>query len=371
MNQTDPTAAIHLSRDQLAALLAHHADVLAANLRTDGTTGLPENSAGIKRAAELLDLHAEHLTAETECAPVTELLDSILAFPAYREAWLTSAVQQPAAVSAVVSPPTSRAAVLLEAAAALTGRHCSPESVDIVRRLIDERLCTDCQGYGQTVEDKPDGGIVRRCRGCNGKGLRRLADEAQQQPDTETPTDQGTLRDRIAEALEREDAHNAGYDHGFCSQYGVDSETDGFVDAVLAVLLGPIPQDANTATWTAIRAIQLMNEASREREEHRLALSQALGLGTGAPWEAIHERVTVLRRLAGEQPAAEGACQTPDYVDGPCHCPGCDPNAHRPQQPAAADDEETRCTCADAGDCFAPAGHYADCPLAEPAPPSV
>lgn len=29
-------------------------------------------------------------------------------------------------------------------------------------------------------------------------------------------------------------------------------------------------------------------------EEHRLALSEALGLGTGAPWDAIHDRVTEL-----------------------------------------------------------------------------
>ncbi|MGW5477657.1 hypothetical protein [Streptomyces sp. NPDC004008] len=127
MNQTDPTAALHLTRNQLAALLAHHADVLAANLRMDGTTGLPENSAGIKRGAELLDLHAEHLTAEEECAPVSELLDSILAFPAYREAWLTNAVQQPAAASAVVSPPTDRAALRDRIAAAIWAQYSDAE----------------------------------------------------------------------------------------------------------------------------------------------------------------------------------------------------------------------------------------------------
>ena len=70
-----------------------------------------------------------------------------------------------------------RTAILREAATALTGRHCSPESVDIVLRLIDERLCTGCQGYGQTSTPTPDGGIVRRCKPCNGKGLRRLAAE--------------------------------------------------------------------------------------------------------------------------------------------------------------------------------------------------
>jgi hypothetical protein len=65
-------------------------------------------------------------------------------------------------------------------------------------------------------------------------------------------TDRAALRQRIAEALGREDAHNAGYDHGFVSQYGVDAETDGFIDAVLAVLPEPAdraaecPQCGNT-----------------------------------------------------------------------------------------------------------------------------
>jgi hypothetical protein len=49
------------------------------------------------------------------------------------------------------------------------------------------------------------------------------------------------LRDRIAHALEREDALHWGYDHGFADSYGTDAETDGFVDAVLAVL--PAPAD--------------------------------------------------------------------------------------------------------------------------------
>lgn len=35
-----------------------------------------------------------------------------------------------------------------------------------------------------------------------------------------------------------------------------------------------------------------------EVEAHRLALSQALGLGTSAPWEAIHERAAELHRGA-------------------------------------------------------------------------
>lgn len=36
---------------------------------------------------------------------------------------------------------------------------------------------------------------------------------------------------------------------------------------------------------------------------HRLALSEALGLGTGAPWDAIRDRAAELRRLADEAQA--------------------------------------------------------------------
>jgi len=64
---------ITLNRDQLAALLAHHADTLAAQLRTDTA-----RDAWI--AAERLDAHALALTADQEAPAVAELLDSMLTF---------------------------------------------------------------------------------------------------------------------------------------------------------------------------------------------------------------------------------------------------------------------------------------------------
>jgi hypothetical protein len=68
---TSQPAQITLTRDQLAALLAHHADVLAAQLR-----------AGAARdnwiAAERLDAHAVALTAAEESPAVAELLDVML-----------------------------------------------------------------------------------------------------------------------------------------------------------------------------------------------------------------------------------------------------------------------------------------------------
>lgn len=52
--------------------------------------------------------------------------------------------------------------------------------------------------------------------------------------------------------------------------------------------------------------MSFMPPAGSAVEARRLALSEALDLGTGAPWDAIHERVAELRRLAAA-PAAVSA----------------------------------------------------------------
>lgn len=64
--------------------------------------------------------------------------------------------------------------------------------------------------------------------------MREIRDQLGHVRPDPAPADE--LRNRIACALEREDARNWGYDHGFENRYGVDNETDGFVDAVLAAL---------------------------------------------------------------------------------------------------------------------------------------
>lgn len=86
--------------------------------------------------------------------------------------WLVALVgeHRPAARDALV-----RTAALTEAGVALAARHCCPESVDLVHHMINHQLCPDCEGYGQTVTDMPDGGIIRRCRTCNRAGLVPLA----------------------------------------------------------------------------------------------------------------------------------------------------------------------------------------------------
>lgn len=88
---------------------------------------------------------------------------------------------------------------------------------------------------------------------------------------------------------------------------------------------------------------------------------------------AIHAATARIRAAldgAEQQPAAEAeqddtvhAC--PGRWGGPnCRCFDAEP-APGEQQAAAADGEETRCTCGDAGDAFVPLGHYRDCPLAD------
>ena len=100
------------------------------------------------------------------------------------------------------------------------------------------------------------------------------------------PTGQAALRDWIARALEREDAINAGYDHGFAGSYGADAETDGFVDAVLAVLQPP-----------ADRAAVLLEVADRF---DGMPEAQAPALQKGITWATSE-----LRRLAAETPQPE------------------------------------------------------------------
>lgn len=132
------------------------------------------------------------------------------------------------------------------------------------------------------------------------------------QPETAAPS----LRDRIAHALEREDAINAGYDHGFVSSYGVDPETDGFVDAVLAVL--PAPVDRAGA----------LTEAERTMLVYALDQAQERIWSEGGFTAEDQAAVDSLRRLAAEAHTGEtctncrGSGLDPRY-NGEFDCPDC------------------------------------------------
>ncbi|MEU1071874.1 MULTISPECIES: hypothetical protein [unclassified Streptomyces] len=58
-------------------------------------------------------------------------------------------------------------------------------------------------------------------------------------------------------------------------------------------------------------ALETIRRLVRAARENRLALSQALNLGTGAPWDAIHERVDELRRLAAEAQQQDAPAKRP------------------------------------------------------------
>lgn len=143
-----------------------------------------------------------------------------------------------------------------------------------------------------------------------------------------------TLRDRVAEALyERERPPR---DPHWPDVYACDREVfEAQADAVLAAILGPIPVGADTATWTTIRAIQLMNEAGQQRDAvlavlptggrarvsevegdegdelvcvDECGLCDACGMEPfGTPAEGWREAARFLRRTARESSDRQGA----------------------------------------------------------------
>ncbi|GGV46090.1 hypothetical protein [Streptomyces spectabilis] len=90
-----PADSVTLTRGQLAALLAHHADVLAARWHAVA----PGAGAWEVAAAYSLRGHAAELTADEETPAVRELLVSVLTF---------NAEQQPAAVPPVLADAERR-----------------------------------------------------------------------------------------------------------------------------------------------------------------------------------------------------------------------------------------------------------------------
>ncbi len=192
---TPPPDRLTLSRGELAALLAHHADVIAARWRT-------ADGPGAWLAASTLDSHADELTADEETPAVRELLDSVMSFdaeqqpaaalsapadaglrdriaealmqwaegnndPKYaayrRSATVTkNAYSRADAVLAVLPAPTARAAVL------------SAEERQFLTFALD--LAFDRMVSDDGFTDADDAALAK---------LRRMADEAQQAAEPE------------------------------------------------------------------------------------------------------------------------------------------------------------------------------------------
>jgi len=168
---------------------------------------------------------------------------------------------------------------------------------------------------------------------------------------------------------------------------------DDVADAVLAVL--PAPADDAAGVAEAIRSFPFDNfgmddisfalEDDPEAQEWVPALADAVLAVLPAPADraAIYREVADRLAADAEQGEKEGltriyrrsaARQVREWADqaqqpetrkacgcGQDGCEYCDVDDDADEEQP----ESGACTCAAAGDCFAPAGHYADCPQAE------
>ncbi|MFF9894935.1 hypothetical protein [Streptomyces longispororuber] len=206
---TSPTDRVTLNRDQLAALLAHHADVIAARWRES-----PGRGAWV--AASALDSHAADLTADEETPAVRELLDSMLSFEAEHHTASSALASQPSIRDTMGPADGQQKMRLLDRLYASTTPVDGPVDRDLLWRLFDEvdkhlgcmpsvavTLKRSIEGVIRAHDAPPapaDRAAVLReaadfvgndddcdCGGCDtcvpnklAAGLRRLADEAQQ-----------------------------------------------------------------------------------------------------------------------------------------------------------------------------------------------
>lgn len=156
------------------------------------------------------------------------------------------------------------------------------------------------------------------CGGCDScvsnkiaAGLRRMAAGAQQ-PTTPADTDPSEVQS--------------------CrSEEGI---TVGLVDALMSIL----------------RVLAPRNLSTKNVREALLDLR-------GDPDLGVVMAATGARPDEAQQPKPRRRCAHTDVVYGQCV-------RYLDDHDGDCEYEHQRCTCADAGDCFAPAGHYADCPAA-------
>lgn len=102
--------------------------------------------------------------------------------------------------------------------------------------------------------------------------------------------------------------------------------------AVLAEILEPVDAGTDTATWTAVRAIQLMNEAGQQRDEARAAVARVRGLADRLEEFAENALRVDDQKLYGAIASdirtriGGAAAEAPDGA--PCSCGGRFPLAH-------------------------------------------
>lgn len=174
MPDTTPTT----DRNGLAALLAHHADVLATRWRES-------SGRGAWVAASTLDSHAAELTADEETPFIRDLLDSILAFETDRARLVPGTTdQQPVTAPAGTElRDRIRRAICKAEGFAWDTDMLEPDEYGEVADAVLAVLPAPTDQAELRAE-------VERLRGLlwtkYGATPRRMADEAQQ-PETETP----------------------------------------------------------------------------------------------------------------------------------------------------------------------------------------
>lgn len=305
MNHTDPTAdPVTDARDRLRGMALSLAtgsgpivdpQSFAAAVDAYGDAVRAAVVAPPPSRAELRDRIAEALHQDQTPPPTVPWSDEA---PMDREFFLRRAD----AVLAVLPEPTSRAAVLLDAADRM-----SRKAAKLTNGLDDLAIFV---GKARAAEAE----ILNR----EADVLRRLAAEAQQQTDTETPTDRAAVERAFAERLATE-------------LKGCCSECDACIEIAQHLAGDEQPETPKSPPMDPVHILGIdaaepapVAQQPADYEEH------VCKPGTGLYW-----------------------CPTSGQTESDCHggfdvC--CDrPDLHRPiapvQQPAAADGEETLCRC--------------------------
>ncbi|UPZ27698.1 hypothetical protein MUK60_07600 [Streptomyces sp. LRE541] len=114
-------------------------------------------------------------------------------------------------------------------------------------------------------------------------------------------------RDRYATAISKwhRDPEQSLYTQGAAAVMAV-------ADAEQAELRARLADYENRITWhttcgSCARILDSSIQATEQTEAYRLALSEALGLGTGAPWDAIQERAAELAAAVPSAPTSRAA----------------------------------------------------------------
>ncbi|NED75328.1 hypothetical protein G3I51_23995 [Streptomyces sp. SID9944] len=167
---------------------------------------------------------------------------------------------------------------------------------------------------------------------------------------TETQADSTALLELVKDFL---DPDPCAFDHhGYCQAHGyLGGEPMSCPHGRARKLLSDLDESAAGARQNGAQQTEPVAHQPRRGDQFEawLKAQRDACFGHASSWAAVDGLLDQYRLHADTgTPLGEHVCD--GRLAGDCDCL---------EQPA-----EPRCTCADAGGCFAPAGHYADCPAA-------